>query len=308
MMIQIHELYKAYGNVVAIDRIDLNIRENVVTGLLGPNGAGKTTLVSILTGIIEKNGGRVTVGGLDLDASLSEIQSMTGIVPQTLAFYPMLSAFENLEYFGALYGLRGKKLRERIEFSVDVASLRPFLNRRAGAFSGGMQRRLNLAIGLLNDPKILYLDEPTVGVDAQSRQYMLEMIRKINIEHGTTIVFASHYIGEIQQTSDDIIIIDDGKITLHERMDSILASEAFCTIEIDPHIDIGKEKFPWPGGLRVEEGKIFIDCDSAFYQNFIHALSVLRDRGIEIHDIHYNKDKLEELYLRLTSTRLRDDE
>jgi ABC-2 type transport system ATP-binding protein len=307
-MIQIQGLYKAYEDVVAIDRVDCNIRENVVTGLLGPNGAGKTTLVSILTGVIKKNGGRVAIGGLDLDTNLSEIQSMTGIVPQTLAFYPLLTAFENLEYFGALYGIRGKRLRDRIEFSVDVASLRPFLNRRAGKFSGGMQRRLNLAIGLLNDPKILYLDEPTVGVDAQSRQYMLEMIRKINTEHNTTIVFASHYIGEIQQISDDIIIIDDGKIILNERMDAILASGAFCTIEIDPRIDIEKEGFPWPDGLRFEEGKIFIDCDSAFYQNIIQALTVLRDRNIEIKDMHYDRDKLEALYLRLTSTRLRDEE
>jgi ABC-2 type transport system ATP-binding protein len=169
-MIQIQNLHKSYDDVIALNGIDLNIRDGAITGLLGPNGAGKTTLVLILTGIIKKNSGRVIINGMDLDKNLNEIQSIISIVPQTLALYPLLTAHENLEYFGALYGLQGRKLKERIDFSIEVASLQSFVKKRAGRFSGGMQRRLNLAIGMLNDPKILILDEPTVGVDAQSRK------------------------------------------------------------------------------------------------------------------------------------------
>ena len=128
-----------------------------------------------------------------------------------MAFYRLLTAFENLEYFGALWGLKGKKLKERMEFCIDIASMQPFAKKRVDQFSGGMKRRLNLAIGLLNDPEILYLDEPTVGVDTQSRNYILETIRKINRERKTTIIYTSHYMDEIEQVSDDIAIIDGGQ-------------------------------------------------------------------------------------------------
>jgi ABC-2 type transport system ATP-binding protein len=307
-MIQIQKLYKLYDDVIALNGIDLNIREGSITGLLGPNGAGKTTLVLILTGIIKKNSGRVIINGLDLDKNLNEIQSMISIVPQSLAFYPLLTAYENLEYFGALYGLQGKKLKERMDFSIEVASLQSFAKKRASKFSGGMQRRLNLAIGLLNDPKILILDEPTVGVDAQSRKYMLEMIRKINLEKKSTVIYTSHYISEIQQISDDIVIIDNGTIILNGALDAILTGSKALAIHVDPLDHSTLSRIQDAPGVTYDAGSIFIDRDRLLYQNIIQTLSVLRDNNIAIHNIQYNSNKLEELYLRLTSERLRDEE
>ena len=221
-LIEIKHLYKSYNGKSVLDNVNLSMNRGSILGLLGPNGAGKTTLISILTGVIGKDSGNITVGGLDLDRELGRIQSICSYVPQALAFYPRLSAFENLEYFGSLWGLKGKKLKERMEFCIDVGSMQAFANKRVDKFSGGMKRRLNLAIGLLNEPEILYLDEPTVGVDAQSRNYILETIRKINRERKTTIIYTSHYMDEIEQVSDDIAVIDEGKIILHDGKQAIL--------------------------------------------------------------------------------------
>ncbi len=307
-MIQIHRLHKAYDDVIALHDIDLNIRKGAITGLLGPNGAGKTTLVSILTGIIKKTSGHVIINGMELDRNPDEIKSITGMVPQTLALYPLLTPYENLEYFGALYGLRGRKLRERMEFSIEVASLRSFLHRRAGKCSGGMQRRLNLAIGLLNEPRILYLDEPTVGVDAQSRQYMLDMIRKINIEQETTIIYTSHYISEIEQLSDDVVIIDEGSIILNDTKQNILSSSDAFAIQIDPADALTAESLMELDGTTLEEGTVYVPRDERFHSNLIAIISLLRDRKAGIVNMRYNTNKLEELYLHLTSKQLRDDE
>ncbi len=307
-MIKIERLHKAYDDVTALDGIDLCISEGSITGLLGPNGAGKTTLVSILTGIIKKNSGKVTIQGFDLDNDLGGIQSITGMVPQTLAIYPLLTSYENLEYFGALYGLRGSKLRERIDFSIEVASLKPFLHRRAGKCSGGMQRRLNLAIGMLNDPKILYLDEPTVGVDAQSRQYMLDMIRSINIERHTTIIYTSHYITEIEQISDEIVMIDNGKIILSGKKEEILSASDTLAIHAKvPDVAILEQIKNVPG-VTIVADTVYIDRNEQLSNNIIQAITLLRDNNINITNIQFSGNRLEELYLHLTSASLRDDQ
>ena len=307
-MIQIQGLLKTFDDVIALRGIDLNFRKGAITGLLGPNGAGKTTLVSILTGIVKKTSGHVLINGMDLDRDQDAIKSITGIVPQSLSLYPILTPDENLEYFGALYGLRGKTLRERMAFSIEVASLQSFLHKRAGKCSGGMQRRLNLAIGLLNDPKILYLDEPTVGVDAQSRQYILDMIRKINVEHGTTIIYTSHYISEIEQISDDVVIIDEGSIILNDSKNNILSSGDACAIQFDPAHALTAEAVQGLAGTTIEGGTVYIPRDEQFYTHIMTILSLLREKKAGIVNIRYNTNKLEELYLHLTSRQLRDDE
>jgi ABC-2 type transport system ATP-binding protein len=307
-MIRTEKLYKSYDDVIALNGIDLDIRDGAITGLLGPNGAGKTTLVSILTGIIKKTSGRVVIDSMDLETSLDEIRSISSIVPQTLAFYPTLTAYENLEYFGVLYGLEGKKLKERIDFSIEVATLHSFLKKRSGKLSGGMQRRLNLAIGMLNSPKILYLDEPTVGVDAQSRRFMLEMIQKINREQKTTIVYTSHYISEIEQISDEVVIIDYGNIILNGRMDSILASSSTLTVQADGLSSPVIEQLRGIQGIDVVSDSIQIEKNDLFYSNTMRVLSALKDGGCGMRNIQYNTNKLEDLYLHLTNKNLRDDD
>ncbi len=307
-LIDIKHLSKSYNRKSVLDNVNLSVGRGSILGLLGPNGAGKTTLISILMGVIGKDNGEVTVGDLDLDRDLGRIQSMCSYVPQTLAFYPRLSALENLEYFGSLWGLHGRNLKERMAFSIDVGSMQAFVDKRVETFSGGMKRRLNLAIGLLNEPEILYLDEPTVGVDTQSRNYILETIGQINRERKTTIVYTSHYMDEIEHVSDEIAVIDEGRIILHDAKEAILMHADAILIRAD---EIGKAAVTAlenHGGIKVEEGSILIKKDEQFEKNMAAVFTVFHDHGIGVNDIVFGRRTLEELFLKLTNVRLRDEE
>jgi len=306
-MIEINHLYKSYGQQVVLDDINLSIQKGVITGLLGPNGAGKTTLVSILIGIITRDKGEIFIDGLDLNNHLPEIQTICSIVPQNLAIYPMLSAYENLEYFGGLQGLKGQKLKSRIDYCTEVASLQSFLTKRVHKFSGGMQRRLNLAIGLLNTPRMLYLDEPTVGVDTQSRNYILEMIKNINRKEGTTIIYTSHYMEEIEQVSDMIAIIDEGRLILNEPKEKILKQDFKVSIRLGELNDALLDRFKRIKAARVQDGCILLTKDENFHDNLIEILSVLKNHAVEVIDFDSRDKSLETLFLKLTRKSLRDE-
>jgi ABC-2 type transport system ATP-binding protein len=211
-MIAIDNLSFAYGDNRVLDGISLRINEGELFGLLGANGAGKTTLISILNGLLPYKSGDVKICGKDLKTQIRSIQKEAALIPQTLAFYPNLSARENLDYFGSLYGLKGAKLQSKIDEVIEITSLQKVQNRFAKHYSGGLKRRLNIAIGLLHEPKIIYFDEPTVGIDPQSRNYILQMIRRINKEKNTTIVYTSHYMEEVAFLCDKVAVIDAGKV------------------------------------------------------------------------------------------------
>jgi len=307
-LISIKHLYKSYHGKSILYDIQLSVRRGSIMGLLGPNGAGKTTLISILTGIIEKDDGEITIGGLDLEREMGRIQSLCSYVPQTLAFYTRLSAFENLEYFGSLWGLKGKKLKERMAFCIDAGSMEAFVHKRVDTFSGGMKRRLNLAIGLLNEPDILYLDEPTVGVDAQSRNYILETIRKLNRERGPTVIYTSHYMDEIEQVADEIAVIDEGRIVLHGSKQALLTHADAVLISVEPMTEAAVGVLRQRGGLQVEVDNVHVERDERFNENMAAVFAVLHDHGVRVKDIVFGHRNLESLFLKLTSSRLRDDE
>ena len=305
-MIEIKHLYKSYGKQLVLDDINLSIQKGVITGLLGPNGAGKTTLVSVLIGILRRDRGDIVIDGFNLDRSLSEIQTICSIVPQNLAIYPMLSAYENLEYFGGLQGLKGKALQARIDYCTEVASLQSFLRKRVHKFSGGMKRRLNLAIGLLNNPRLLYLDEPTVGVDTQSRNYILEMIKKINREEGTTIIYTSHYMEEIEQVSDMIAIIDEGHLILNGPKAEILKQDFTVSIRVGELSNALLDRFKDIKAARVQDDCIQLTRDENFNDNLIEIFSVLKSHAVEVVDFDSRDKSLETLFLKLTRKSLRD--
>ena len=307
-MISIKHLNKSYHGKSILCDIELSVRRGSIMGLLGPNGAGKTTLISILTGIIEKDDGEITIGGLDLEREMGRIQSLCSYVPQTLAFYPRLSACENLEYFGSLWGLKGKKLKERMAFCIDAGSMEAFVHKRVDTFSGGMKRRLNLAIGLLNEPDILYLDEPTVGIDAQSRNYILETIRKINRERGTTVIYTSHYMDEIEQVADEIAVIDEGRIVLHDSKQALLTRADAVLISVEPMTEAAVGVLRQRGGLQVEAGNVHVERDERFNENMAAVFAVLHDHGVRVKDVVFGHRNLEALFLNLTGSRLRDEE
>ena len=305
-MIEISHLYKSYGKQLVLDDINLSIHKGEITGLLGPNGAGKTTLVSILIGIMPRDKGDIFIDGMDIDKNLPEIQTICSIVPQNLAIYPMLSAYENLEYFGGLQGLKGQKLKARIDYCTEFASLESFLNKRVHKFSGGMKRRLNLAIGLLNNPRILYLDEPTVGVDTQSRNYLLEMIKKINREEGSTIIYTSHYMEEIEQVSDAIAIIDEGRLILNGPKGKILKQDFNLSIRVGELSAALFDRFKRMQAVTVQDGCIRLKRDGRFHDNLIEIFSLLKSHAVDVVDFDSRDNNLETLFLKLTRKSLRD--
>jgi ABC-2 type transport system ATP-binding protein len=212
-IIEIRELTKFYkGNdEPAIDNISLDIFPNEIFGLLGPNGAGKTTTISILCGLFPPTRGEVFIDGMELRSNLDNIKHIIGVVPQDLALYPTLTALENLTFFGNMYGLRGQDLRDRIGGYLQVFGLEKAARKKISTYSGGMKRRVNLIAGLLHKPKVLFLDEPTVGIDVQSRMVILDYLNEIN-KLGTTIIYTSHYMEEAENLCSRVAIVDRGKI------------------------------------------------------------------------------------------------
>jgi ABC-2 type transport system ATP-binding protein len=213
VIIEIEDLTKTFKNAdePAVKGISFSINRNEIFGLLGPNGAGKTTTISILCGLFPPTSGKVLVDGKDLHTELSSIKNMIGIVPQDIALYPTLSARENLEFYGSMYGLHGRNLKDKIETWLKKLGLTDAAKRRVSTYSGGMKRRVNLIAGVLHNPKILFLDEPTVGVDVQSRNVIIEHLKEINAA-GTTIIYTSHHMEEAQNFCTRVSIIDHGKI------------------------------------------------------------------------------------------------
>jgi ABC-2 type transport system ATP-binding protein len=212
-IIEISNLSKIYkdAEMYSLNDFTLTINEGQIFGLLGPNGAGKTTLISILCGLVKPTSGSFTIDGLSYGKNTNDIKKIIGVVPQEYALYPTLTARENLLYFGSMYGLKGNDLKEKVIDSLDFLGLLKFADKRIETFSGGMKRRVNLIAGILHDPKVLFLDEPTVGVDVQSKNAIIDYLKALN-NNGTTIIYTSHHLAEAQDFCTDIAILDRGKI------------------------------------------------------------------------------------------------
>ena len=212
-IIEIQNLTKTFKHATepAVNGISFSINRNEIFGLLGPNGAGKTTTISILCGLFPPSSGKVLIDGKDLHTELSSIKNIIGIVPQDIALYPTLTARENLAFYGSMYGLYGKDLKDKIEIWLQKLGLTDAAKRKVSTYSGGMKRRVNLIAGVMHNPKILFLDEPTVGVDVQSRNVIIEHLKEINAT-GTTIIYTSHHMEEAENFCTRVSIIDHGKI------------------------------------------------------------------------------------------------
>lgn len=224
-MLQIQQLSKKYkgADYYSVSKLDLDILEGEIFGVLGPNGAGKTTLISMLCSLIKPTSGTFTINNLDYTHNKKELKQLIGIVPQEYALYPSLTAYENLSYFGSMYGLHGKILKESIYLYLDKMGLLEFANKKIEIFSGGMKRRINLIASILHQPKILFLDEPTVGVDVQSKNVIIDHLKQLN-KQGTTIVYTSHHLNEAEHFCTRVAIIDHGKIILQGQPKELIAS------------------------------------------------------------------------------------
>ena len=212
-IIQINQLYKQYKDAdsFSVNNLNLVIEEKEIYGLLGPNGAGKTTLLSMLCGIIKPTSGNFNINNLTYEKNAFEIKKSIGVVPQEYALYPTLTARENLLYFGSMYGLKGKNLKEKVNVALEQLGLLKFADKKIDTFSGGMKRRINLIAGILHEPLILFLDEPTVGGDVPSKNVISSYLKDLNAK-GTTIIYTSHHLSEAQDFCTKISIIDRGTI------------------------------------------------------------------------------------------------
>ncbi len=289
--------------------LSLTVREGSLFGLLGPNGSGKTTLISIQAGTLPSAAGAVRNGGHELGAEPRAAQSLCALVPQEYAFYPTLTVAENLAFFADVQPIPGAERRARIAETLAIAGLENAGGTRAERLSGGMKRRLNIAIGLLNRPRLLLLDEPTVGIDPQSRHFILAAIKRINAQ-GTTVIYTSHYMEEVESLCDDIGILDGGRLIAHGTLGELLrcAGRSRAPPSNRPvrraHPCAKEAALSVFAGVRSGAG--WIEVDDCPPSGLWKLVGVLDATGAEIAAARYGESNLEELFLRLTKHQLRD--
>lgn len=242
-IISIENLSKHYkgADFETLNNVSITINKGDIYGLLGPNGAGKTTLISIICGVVSPTTGTIKINGKNIFSDLNSVKQLIGVVPQDIALYPMLTAKENLQFYGAMFGIHGEELNSKINDWLERLGLAHAANRRIDKFSGGMKRRINLIASVLHDPQVLFLDEPTVGVDVQSRTVIIEQLEELN-RNGMTIIYTSHHLDEAENFCSNIGIIDNGKIIANGAPKDLIASTENATNLEDVFLHLTKRK------------------------------------------------------------------
>ena len=305
-MIEVRELAKSFGDVQALAGVDFTVNEGEIFGFLGPNGAGKTTTISIIAGLLNADSGTVRIAGLDIRKEGRRVRGMLGVVPQDIALYEELTGRENLHFWGSLYGLSGKSLRAEAERVLELVGLTDRADDAVREYSGGMKRRLNLSAGLIHHPKVILLDEPTLGIDPQARLNILDIIRG-GVSGGMTVIYTTHYLEEAEKLCDRIAIIDHGRIlaqgTLGELVklagegNTVTVTGAFTREQVNPflkgitveHLENNSLRMVIPGQTELSG-----------------ALGRLFSAGISIGEVSIKEPGLEGVFIKLTGRELRD--
>jgi ABC-2 type transport system ATP-binding protein len=307
-LLEVHDLRKRYGDTVALDGVSLSVAEGELFGLLGPNGAGKTSLLSIVSCLLAPSAGRVRIAGRDVTPSDKEARRAIGIVPQELAIYGELSARENLRFFGSLYGLPRAVLAERVERILAAVGLADRADQRADTFSGGMKRRLNLGAALVHEPRLLLLDEPTTGVDPQSRNHIFEEVRRLNAA-GVTVVYTSHYMEEVQTLCSRIGIIDHGRLIALGSLQSLLQQLSglvrFRVAELTPGLRERLKQLPETELIERDGTALELKCKDV-KGTLLRLVSVFNEMHLEFISLETEEPNLERVFLHLTGRELRD--
>jgi len=310
-IVEARGLVKRFGEATAVDGVDLNIEAGEVFGLLGPNGAGKTTAISMMCGLLEPTEGDVVVDGHSIRREPTKVKEALGIVPQDIALYPTLTALENLKFWGRMYGLSGGALDERVAEVLAIAGLEDRAKERIETYSGGMKRRINIAAGMLHRPKVLIMDEPTVGIDPQSRNHILETVRQLN-ESGMTILYTSHYMEEVETLCDRIAIMDGGKVIAQGTKDelrTLVGDEDVITLKVDRADEAACETAAAVGGVErasvVAEGELEVLATDAS-ETLAPVIQALTAAGIHVRSVDVREPNLESVFLHLTGKSLRD--
>jgi ABC-2 type transport system ATP-binding protein len=307
-MIHVSNLKKTFGTVDALKGISLNIPQGECYGLLGPNGAGKTTTISIMSTLIEPNDGKVNIAGFDLKKNPLECKKNIGVVTQEIALYNELSAYDNLLFWGSLYKVPKSELTKRINESLKLLGLSDRKNDKVKTYSGGMKRRINIATALLHKPKVLLMDEPTVGIDPQIRNLIFEVVEKLHKE-GMTIIYTTHYMEEAERLCDRIGIIDNGEIIAQGTLDELRKSGSMQESVVVSYTNLTDERYliiekEWKDLQRFEDTIHFYSIN--IQRDLSKIILMCNKFGLDIRNIDIQKINLESIFLSLTGKKLRD--
>ncbi|MEO7762386.1 MAG: ABC transporter ATP-binding protein [Casimicrobiaceae bacterium] len=310
-MLEVRNLLKRYGDRVAVDSITFDVERGQTVGLLGPNGAGKTTTLAMITGLTPPDGGTISAGGSSLASDPEGLKRKIGLVPQDLALYDEIPARANLEVFGALYGMQGAPLARAIDDALALVGLADRATEKVKDFSGGMKRRLNIAGAMLHDPELILLDEPTVGVDPQSRNAIFENLEELR-RRGKTLVYTTHYMEEAERLCDRIVIVDHGKVLANDTLPGLLARAPAANrllIELagEPPARLIEQVKTIEGvrALAAEGEKLTLDVDDLL-RSTPRVLEAIAHAGMSTRSFASEHASLESVFLTLTGRSLRD--
>lgn len=310
-MIKARNLVKRYGDLLALDTLNLEIQGGGIFGLLGPNGAGKTTFINCLIGMTGYQTGEITINNMTLKKDEMKLKRKFGIVPQNLAIYMEQSAYSNVKYFGSLYGLTGSELKSAVREALEFVDLWDKRKEKPKKFSGGMKRRLNIACAVVHKPEIVIMDEPTVGIDPQSRNHILQSVKKLN-EAGATVIYTSHYMEEVEAICDRIGIVDHGKLIAEgtqSELQKYVQKEKVMEIETDGATYTLIEEIKGIYGVsecHLEDNKLTLVLEQSV-ENLDKIVAQIIASGATISAINMKKASLEDVFLALTGRKLRDN-
>lgn len=310
-MLETVELRKVFKGKTAVEEVSLYLDEGESVGLIGPNGAGKSTTISMISSLLKPTAGDVRLNGQSVIKHPQQIRKVLGVVPQEIALYEELSSYENLKFFGKVYGLKGRELELKIQELLEMVGLRDRQKELIRTYSGGMKRRINIAVALMHDPSIVIMDEPTVGIDPQSRNHILDTVRHLNRENGTTVLYTSHYMEEVEQLCSRMYIMDHGRIIASgtkEELQLILSGEDTLILRLDRQQPEFTEQLQALAAVRqVEETEVGLKLIVTKNHQILSRVVQAAERfGIQIQNIHIDSPSLEDVFLHLTGRNLRD--
>jgi ABC-2 type transport system ATP-binding protein len=311
-ILEVKDLKKNYGDFAAVKGITFDIKEGEIFSLLGPNGAGKTTTISMLSTLYTPTSGDATVGGHSISKDPMAVKQVIGVVPQELALYEDLTARENLLFWGQMYGLSGKSLNSRVDEVLEQIGLVDKAKNQVKTYSGGMKRRVNIGVGLLHKPRLLFMDEPTVGIDPQSRRAILDTVKDLN-KQGMTVLYTTHYMEEAEELSDRVGIVDHGELIALGTQDD-LTKQVGQTDTLILHIGENEDTEALAESLKSLDGvleAIAVDHEVSIVTPqaedvLATVVGAANERGIKIHSIDIREPNLEAVFLHLTGRALRD--